>query len=163
MELHQKITAVRDVLAALCAGLPLLGGALPVPVLTEAKGDLNAELTKALNSLGLSVVVIAPDARSVQTAPGTVLLEVRLVIEVSEQVLLNQAKSAAAGVPVRSALEVATAIVAAANRAPNGLDAEGAPHRAGLNEFRLAPEPLRLIPAARPTYHVELSTEVLLS
>ncbi len=158
-KLEERLLVVTETFAALIAASAYLAAAPAVPVLTERKGDINTEITKALNQLGLSIVVVTPDGDSLETTGDGMRLRVRLVAEIAENVLINQGKS---GANYRPALGAAVAVMAAVDRKPNGLDA-GAAHLRGLNEFELdRDQPYRLMPAPRPTYHVTAYTTVTL-
>jgi hypothetical protein len=160
---EERLLVVTDTFAALIAASAYLVSAPAVPVLTERKGDIANEIAKALNGLGLAVVVVLADGETQQVTGNKTGLRVRLVAEISENVLINQAKATAANVPYRPALGAAVAAMKAVDRKANGLDPAGQPHRTGLNEFELSEaEPIRLVPATRPTYHVTAYTTVLL-
>lgn len=161
---EERLLLVADTFAGLIQNCAYLSSAPAIPVLTERKGDINAEITKALNGLGLAVVVVTPDGDSLKTSGDSLAIRVRLVAEITENVLLNQAKAAQTATTYRPALGAAVAALKAVSRKPNGLDIAGARHVPGLNEFTLPTDepPYRLQPANRPTYHVTAYTDVLL-
>jgi hypothetical protein len=156
---EERLLIVADTFASLIAQSAYFAGAPAIPVITERKGDINAEISKALAQLGLCVVVVTPDGDSLHPAGDGISLRVRLVAEISENVLINQSKSAN---NYRPALGAAVAVMKAVDRRPNGLDIAGARHERGLNEFTLPTDepPYRLVPAPRPTYHVTAYTTV---
>jgi hypothetical protein len=159
-KIEERLLVVAETFAGLIAANAYISSAPALPVLTERKGDISAEITKALAQLGLSIVVITPDGDSLETTGDGMCLRVRLVAEVAENVLVNKAKS---GANYRPALGAAVAVMTAVDRKPNGLDPAGVAHIRGLNEFELDHnQPFRLMPAQRPTYHVTAYTKVTL-
>jgi len=160
---QDRIVTVVDTFAALIEKAPFFAGTPSVPVLTERKGDINATIAQALAKLGMSVVVIAPDANNLITENDRLKLRLRLIAEVSEIVLINQTACKAAGIPYRPALAAATQIMRAVSRQPNGLDG-AQQHRPRINEFDLDPaEPFRLVPDRKcVTYHITAYTTVVL-
>lgn len=69
-----------------------------IPVLTEAKGDLENEIARALGTvtetnskIGACVVILTPTAHCKnQNAPGPCLDPLNIVVDVLEDVLINQ-------------------------------------------------------------------------
>lgn len=161
---EERLLLVMDTFAALISASAYLAAVPAIPVFTERKGDLNTAIATALGQLGLAIVVVTPDGESLHVAGDSLSIRVRLVAEISENVLINQAKAAAANAAYRPALGAAVAVMKAIDRQPNGLDAAGARHVRGLNEFSLPSDepPYQLMPAAKPTYHVTAYTTVLL-
>jgi hypothetical protein len=160
---EDKLARVADTFAALIAADPWLANPkLPVPVLTERKGDIVTDIEQSINTLGLAVAVVMPDADNVIDTGSTLSLRVRLVAQVTENVLGNQSACEAAGIPYRSALAAVVRIMRAVHQKPDGLDPAGQPHRPGLHEFTLPKEnPFQLIPDdALVTYHVTAHTTV---
>ncbi|MDR1427276.1 MAG: hypothetical protein LBJ08_05900 [Bifidobacteriaceae bacterium] len=162
---EEKLAAVADAFAALIAADPWLANpALPVPVLTERKGDFATDIEQSLNNLGLAVAVVMPDAEDVVTTGATLALRVRLVAQVCENVPGNQSACETAKISYRPALAAVVRIMKAVNCQPNGLDVPDVPHRRGVNEFTLPRErPFQLIPdPATVTYHVTAHTTLSL-
>jgi hypothetical protein len=62
-------------------------GAKGVTVLTEQKGDLEAQIKKALGSIGLGVCLLTPDIR-IESAPTEAV--VTLLVGITENYLNNQ-------------------------------------------------------------------------
>ena len=155
---EERLVVVADTFTNLIANARFFLEPKPVPVLTELKGDVSATVAQTLSKLGLCVAVIMPDGYRLTRRGESLGLMVRLVAEISELVLINQG----AGVAYRSALAAATAAMKAVHLQPNGLDAAGAMHRAGINEFTLPEDqPFRLIPDRKfVTYHVTAFTTV---
>ncbi|WP_043582621.1 hypothetical protein [Geminisphaera colitermitum] len=164
IEPEQKLAVVADAFAALIAADPWLSNpALPVPVLTERKGDIETDLEQSLNNLGLAVAVVMPDAEDVVTTGSTLSLRVRLVAQVCESVLGNQSACEVAKIPYRPALAAVVRIMLAVHQKPNGLG----PVRdrvPGLHEFALPKvKPFQLVPGdALVTYHVTAHTTIRL-
>jgi hypothetical protein len=159
MQPHEKPAAAREALAALLQADPLFARpALPVPVITEDKGDIETQITDAIARLGLCAIVVAADG-GIRHGNRSLSLILNLVIQISEDVLMNNEAAQTAGVAPVRALDLATAALRAAHGAPNGL---GDPSR-GLNRFSLDENPLALIPDAPvTTYHVRCKTLVSL-
>ncbi len=65
----------------------------PVPFLSEIKGDIVNQVQKAVNALGLGVVVLTPTALMLE--PGTFSLDMRtpVLVQVQENVVINQGAS----------------------------------------------------------------------
>ena len=99
---------------------------------------------------------MAPDADSLVRRGDTISLRVRLVAQVTELYLVNQSASGLR----KPALAVATAVMRAVDRKPNGLDV--GQHRPGLNEFLLPDEmPFQIKKDPRfVVYHVTAYTTV---
>lgn len=136
--IEERLVVVADTMAKLIGSSTYLQG---VPVATERIGDINATIRDALAKLGLSIVVVAADADTLQRKGTTLQLRVRLVAQVSELVLINQGATGRR----KPALACAVAVMKAVDRQPNGLDPEGVMHRPGLNEFTLDDDqPFRL-------------------
>ena len=148
MQPHEKLSAARESLAALLAADPLFARpALPVPVITEKKGDIEAQTTEAISKLGLCAIVVAADGGLRQPA-GQLALVVNFVVQVSEEVTMNNAAAAAAGVAPMCVLDLAVAALMAIHRDPV------APAPA-IPRFVLDETPLSLVPDAPvPTYQV---------
>ena len=159
-KVEERLLIVTDKFAELIAAAPYIAAAPQIPVLTERKGDINNEIAKALNSLGVSITIVTPDGDNLVTNGDLMNVRVRLVAEITENVLINQGKAAASQTTYRPALGVALAAMKAVHLQPNGLDTER--HMKGLNEFLLPDDepPYRLVPAQRPTYHVTAYTVV---
>ncbi|MBI5768761.1 MAG: hypothetical protein HZA93_13265 [Verrucomicrobia bacterium] len=159
-KIEDRLLIVADKFASLIAQDAFFTSAPAIPVLTERVGDINNKITTSLNKLGIAVAVIMPDGDQGQSNGESISLRVRLVAQIEELVLVNQAAATAANVAYRPALAAAIRAMKAVHRKPNGLDA-GA-HIAGLNEFE-CPEvqPFKLIPAKSfVTYHVTAFTTV---
>lgn len=159
-KIEERLLVVTDKFAELIAAAAYIAAAPAIPVLTERKGDISNEITRALNTLGISITIITPDGDSLVENGELLNMRVRLVAEISENVLINQGKAAASQTTYRPALGVTLAALKAVHRQPNGLDIER--HMKGLNEFLLPEDepPYRLVPAQRPTYHVTAYTVV---
>jgi hypothetical protein len=156
---------VADTFAALIAADPWIAHPkLPVPVLTERKGDLAKTIELQMAKIGMCVAVVMPDAEDVVSTGATLALRVRLVAQVDELVLANQAKSKTAGIDYRPALAAVVRIMNAVHQQPNGLDVPDVPHRRGVNEFFLPRDrPFQLIPDPDTvTYHVIAHTTLSL-
>lgn len=160
VEEQERLVVVADAFAAAIAAHPYIAAAPAVPVLTERKGDLNATIQQALGKLGINVAVVAADAVSLTRQGGTLLLDVRLVAQITELFLVNQGATGTK----KPALSVATAVMKAVDRKPNGLDPAGALHRSGVNEFLLDDSrPFRLTADPRfVVYQVTAFTTVAL-
>lgn len=131
--IEERLTTVADAFAAAIAAHPYIATAPVVPVLTERKGDINATIQQALTKLGVNIAIVAADAVDLKRQGDTILLEVRLVAQVTELFLINQGATGTK----KPALSVTTAVMKAVDRKPNGLDPAGATHRPGINEFLL--------------------------
>lgn len=159
-KIEDRLLIVADTFTALIAQDAFFAAAPAVQVLTERVGDINNKITAALGKLGLAVAVIMPDGDQGQSTGDGLSLRVRLVAQIDELVLMNQAAATAANVPYRPALAAAIRAMKAVHRQPNGLDVGR--HQSGLNEFQ-CPEvqPFKLIPAKSfVTYHVTAYTTV---
>ncbi len=155
--LEERLLVVMDTFNALISASAYLAAVPAVPVLSERKGDINAEIQKALNNLGLSITVVTPDGDQLKESGDGLSLRVRIVAEIQENVLINQSKPGT----YRPALGATIAVMKAVDRKPNGLDPAGTRHLTGLNEFHLdKDQPYQLMPAPRPTYHVTAYTQV---
>lgn len=161
--IEERLVIVADQMAALIAADPYFAASVDpvkpaVPVLTERKGDINAMVNQALSKLGLCVVVVAADAGEFVRRGSTLVMKVRLVAQISEQYLLN---NAATGLK-KPALAATVRVMKAIDKKPNGLHAPGARHLDGINEFTLPEDqPFRLVPdKSFITYHVTAYTTV---
>lgn len=158
---EERLLIVADTFAGLIRDCAYLAAAPAIPVVTERQGDINATIQQALNTLGLSVAVIMPDGDQVELSGESLSMRVRLVAQISENVLINQAKATATNTTYRPALGATLAAMKAVDRKPNGLDLPGVRHQPRLNEFTLQlDQPFRLVPATRPTYHLTAFTTV---
>lgn len=128
-----------------------------VPVLTERDGDINAMVNAALARLGLCVVVIMAEAERVRAAGDRLVLQLRLVAEISEKVLLNKGRS---GSNYRPALSAAFRAARAVHEQPNGLDTDVNGSRVRAAIFELDEQhPVRLMPHRTDIiYHVTAHT-----
>lgn len=146
------VATVRDLIAA----APFFGGRT---VATEEVGDITAILTNALAKLGLAVAVLVPDAGDGQDKGYKIEQTLRIVIEVSELVLVNKTQPGGH----KPALSAVREVIKAIHRKPNGLDPAGAMHRAGLNEITVdLANPFQRRPhKAFLVYHVYAFTTVL--
>lgn len=151
-----ELDTVRDRFAEVIRAIPSLQA---FPVLTEKKGNINATIQQALAKLGMSIVAIAPDADDVVRDGESLRLRLRLVAEVTENVLINSGKT-----PYVPALTAVNDIVKAVDQSPNGLDPEGQRHISGQNEFEIDPDkPFTLVPdATAVVYHVTAYTTIFL-
>lgn len=155
------ITIAAEQVRTLVAAVPALA-AKNVPVLTEKAGDLVNTITRAINKLGLGIVVIVPDGQILKRSGDKLRQRVRIVVEISELVTLNQG---ATGTQI-GALTAAVLVMKALDGQPNGNDPAGTMHRPGNHEFTLdddlpfvrRPDPR----AAYLIYHVTAYTEVML-
>ena len=159
--IEDRLVIVADQMVALIGAdsyFAAAGAAPAVPVLTERKGDINAMVTAALSKLGLCVVIVAADAGELTTKGTTLVMRVRLVAQISENYLFN---NSATGLK-KPALAATVRAMKAVHRKPNGLDAAGARHVDGINEFALPDDqPFRLVPDKTfITYHVTAYTTV---
>lgn len=160
-KVEERLLVVSEAFVDLIAQSPYLSSEPAIPVLTERRGDISTEITKALNGLGLSIVVLTPDGDNLRVSGDVLLIRVRLVAEISENVLINQGRAIQSKSTYRPALGAAVAVMKAVDRKPNGLDVNGCAHVSRLNEFELDhDQPYRLVPAQRPTYHVTAYTDV---
>lgn len=82
-----------------------------LPVLIEAAGDLEQELERSLNELGLSIVVATPSSRR-RDVGSRAYLTVELVVAVAETPLTNQTG--------KSAAEALDRLIPRLHRAPLG-------------------------------------------
>jgi phage-related minor tail protein len=156
----------RDTVAALIAAHPYFAAGVDpvtkaVPVHTEKVGDIENVLLRQLSQLGLAVAVLVPDASDGKESGVFVTQELRIVVEVSEQVLFNQAATGTK----KPALVAARKVIEAIHRKPNGLDAPGQMHRPGLNEILvdLEASPMRRKHDRFLVYHVTAYTRVTYS
>jgi len=157
---EERLEVVRETFAALIAADEWIARAPAIQVLTEAKGDVAAQITQALAKLGLAIVVVAADADDLKRSGAGFLLRCRLVAQISEKPLLWRA----APPPYRPALSAAVRILKAVDKKPNGLDPAGVPHRSGVNEFEAATDrPFELLKGTADTiYEVSAHTWVQL-
>ena len=118
------VQTVRDLIAA----APFFAGR---PVHTEEVGDISAILTNALAKLGLAVAVLVPDALDGKDKGSSIEQTLRIVVEVSELVVVNKNQPGGH----KPALAAVREVIKAIHRKPNGLDPAGAMHRPGLNEI----------------------------
>jgi hypothetical protein len=148
MQPYEKISAARDALADLLQGEPLFAReGLPVPVITEKKGDIETQIAEAIAKLGLCAIVVAADAGARQAA-GQLALVVNLVVQITEDVLMNSAAAKEAGVAPVSALDLAAAALLAIHRGPR---------------LVLDDTPLSLVPdAPAATYQIRCHTLIRL-
>lgn len=158
---ENRIVTVADTFAGLIAADPFFTTAPLVPVMTERKGDINATIAQALGKIGMGVCVVAPDGDDVVASGDRLKLRVRIVAEISELVLANQAACKSAGIAYRPALAAVARIMKAVSLKPNGLDGLQM-HRPRINEFNLDPQvPFRLVPDKRcVVYHVNATTTI---
>lgn len=150
------LTTPVSTVASLITNYPYFADGVAIEAQTELVGDIANTLIRQLNKLGLAIAVMVPSIGDLKPRGTGFEAELDLVIEVSELVALNQSgKSAGAAV-----LQVIKAI----NKQPNGLDAVGVVHRAGLNEITVDPElsAKRQAHARFLVYHVYATTRVIL-
>lgn len=83
MTFEELQSAVRDVLTADSWFSSL-------PVLVEARGDVEQELQRALNELGLSVVISTPQSRQSSDNAKRPLVEVTVLVSLAEMPMTNQ-------------------------------------------------------------------------
>lgn len=102
-----------------------------ITIHTEKVGDLANVLTTQLAKLGLAIVVLVPDALDGKDVGADIRQTLRIVVEVSELVLVNQGATGTQ----KPALVAVREIIKAIHRKPNGLDLAGAMHVPGLNEI----------------------------
>ncbi len=82
------LTAIQAELANLLAADAYFIGPPSIPVLVEDKGDLEFEIDKAINEIGISVVIITPKA---EVRIGNALLTI--VAGITENVVVNRAET----------------------------------------------------------------------
>lgn len=84
--------AVTARLAAVDAAIPIPVSAnnKPVPFLSEQKGDIAAMLAKAVNSLGIGVVVLTPAALMIDPSVPDLGMYAPVLIQIQENVMINQ-------------------------------------------------------------------------
>lgn len=142
---EERLGIAREAFAALLAADAWIASAPAIPVITEQQGDVAAMINQALARLGLCIVVVAADGDSLhRTGEGGLSMRVRIVAQISEKVLLNQAAAKTANVAYRPALSAAVRVMKAVDRRANGLDVGR--HITGLNEFALLDElPFQLL------------------
>lgn len=156
----------RDTVAALIAAHPYFAAGLEpatpaVPVHTEKVGDLVNQLTRQIAKLGLAICVVVPDASEGREQGQFVTQELRIVIEISEQVSFNQGPTGTK----KPALVAARKVIEAIHRKPNGMDSAGQMHRPGINEIvvDLDVSPMRRKHEQFLIYHVTATTRVTYS
>lgn len=118
----------RETVRSLIAAAPYFAGQT---IHTEKVGDLLNVLTTQLAKLGLAIVVMVPDAMGGQDVGADIRQTLRIVVEVSELVLVNQGATGTQ----KPALVAVREIIKAIHKKPNGLDVAGAMRVAGLNEI----------------------------
>lgn len=157
---EERLGIAREAFAALIAADTYVASAPAQPVITEEKGDIAQMIVQALAKLGLCIVVVAADGDSLVRTGNSLKLRVRIVAQISEKVLLNQAAAKKADVAYRPALATAVRIMKAVDRQPNGLDVGH--HLPGLNEFLLVDDrPFELVKTTTDiVYEVSAHTEI---
>lgn len=155
---EERLEVARETFASLIAADAWIAREPAIPVLTEAKGDVAAQITQALAKLGLATVVVAADADDLKRSGTGFLLRCRIVAQISEKPLLWRASPP----PYRPALSAAIRILKAVDKKPNGLDPAGARHVSGVNEFEVSTDrPFELLRGATDTiYEVSAHTWV---
>jgi hypothetical protein len=128
-----------------------------IEVITERKGDISNEITKALGKFGLCLLVLTPDATMGPPMRNAIRLRPRFVIQVSEKSAFNKTGL--------SAIDAVTAIIRRLHQLPNGTDTAGEAHRLGINELVLDPQPYQLVPdeSGLILYHVSVVTDIVLT
>ncbi|MES2692661.1 MAG: hypothetical protein V4773_04250 [Verrucomicrobiota bacterium] len=146
----------RDTVRALIAARPYFAG---VAIHTEKAGDLVQTLTNQLAKLGLAIVVMVPAADSGVNKGDMIQQTLRIVVEVSELVVLNQGATGTK----KPALMAVREIVKAIHKKPNGLQPAGELRIPGINEITVDLElPFQRRPHERYlVYHVYGETTVL--
>lgn len=118
----------RDTVRDLIAAQPYFAG---VTIHTEKIGDLVNTLTIQLSKLGLAIVVMVPDAGGGVNRGSGIQQTIRIVVEVSELVVLNQSPTGSK----KPALVAVREIIKAIHRKPNGLQPAGEMLIPGINEI----------------------------
>lgn len=155
MSAYEKFIDLQEKAAELVQADPYFAG---IEVLTERKGDLTQKLNTALQTLGLSVVVMTPTFQITGQVKTRRVVRVSIVVDCSEIVVTNQGASGTR----KPSLAAAWAAALALDTQPNGQAPEGMPHLAGMHEFALDQDkPVRLVPnKVLLTYQAYLSTEI---
>lgn len=132
-----------------------------IEVLTERKGDIVSTIAKSLSRLGLSIIVLTPDATISPAATNSTAVRIRprIIVEVAENFTINNGIT---GTKL-PALDAVAAILPLLHKKPNGLQPEGQLRHPGLYELTLDPQPYRLVPHDLLTiYHITLTTDITL-
>ena len=117
-------------------------------VFTQKKGDLESEIKQKIESLGLSVVVLTPLGKLPDPSVDDVVLDVPLIVQITEDPVLNKTG--------KGALDVVCETICLLCGAPTGLSTKR------TDVFRLSEIPFSLVDES-PTYHVNLIAQVTLT
>lgn len=146
----------RDTVRDLIAARPYFAG---MTIHTEKVGDLVNTLTIQLAKLGLAIVVQVPDANEGVNRGDDIQIPLRIVIEVSELVLINQSPTGSK----KPALVAVREVIKAIHKQGNGLQPAGELRVPGTHEIQVD---LNLPFQRRPhdkylIYHVTAFTTVV--
>jgi hypothetical protein len=143
------LKTIQDETAAHLAADERLSG---VAILTEAKGNVVAEIEKAIAKLGICCVVLTPDAQvRGGSSPGPYLSPINVVVEVSENVLINNGPTGTK-LPASVLAENVLEILHEANRLLQDPPLPPSQYPLTGTRIRLVPESSDL------TYHVVFAT-----
>lgn len=152
-DLKDSLTALQNRAATLINARDYLSD---VDIVTEVKGDLGNRLDQSLAKLGLAICVLTPalTIHRREPATGRLILKVKLVVDISENALLN----ADAEGNRRPALDAALEVMKALDYKTTGLGKSSA--YTEFDRYELDPNTaLQLIPdKTLICYHVTATT-----
>lgn len=133
-----------------------MGGGKPISVWTEKIGDLSNKIEIALSKLGISAVIVTPLGKLPEPDLDVLTLNVPLVVQISENVLLNQSTTGTQ----KTALSAVRATMRILHGKPHGVT-QGSPRAC---QFRLTETPFTLVEQDPIlTYHVNLTAFLTLA